>query len=84
MANSSFHEGRGTGKTATPGGPIIVNRKKIVTRKEKLPNGTLFDSGSWLTSFQLVDLQPGQQGSYDREDGNGHETGGKRSGTGRG
>jgi hypothetical protein len=33
---SVFHEGRGAGKKATPGGHIIVNRKRIVNRKEKL------------------------------------------------
>ena len=26
--SSRFHEGRGAGKTTTPGGHIIVNRKK--------------------------------------------------------
>ncbi len=30
---STFHEGRGAGKTDPPGGHIIVNRKKIVTEK---------------------------------------------------
>src|SRR2546422_10057687 len=81
---SAFHEGRGAGKRTPVGGHDLVNRKKIVNRKEKLHNGTLFDSGSWLTSFQLVDLQTGQQSSYDRKDGNGHETGGNEGGTGRG
>src|SRR6266571_3119303 len=30
------HEGRGAGKIVPPGGQIIVSRKRIVTRKEKL------------------------------------------------
>jgi hypothetical protein len=30
-----FHEGRGAGKTDPRGGRDLVNRKKIVTRKEK-------------------------------------------------
>jgi hypothetical protein len=31
-----FHEGWGAGKSTTPGGHIIVSKKKIVTEKEKL------------------------------------------------
>jgi hypothetical protein len=33
---STFHEGRGAGKSTTPGGRIIVSEKRIVTGKEKL------------------------------------------------
>jgi len=33
---SAFHEGRGAGKSTTPGGHIIVSEKRIVTGKEKL------------------------------------------------
>jgi len=31
-----FHEGRGAGKTDTPGGHRLVNKKRIVSGKEKL------------------------------------------------
>jgi hypothetical protein len=33
---STIHEGRGAGKSTTPGGHIIVSRKRIVTGKEKV------------------------------------------------
>jgi hypothetical protein len=36
VENSAFHEGSDAGKKTTPGGHIIVSRKRIVTRKEKL------------------------------------------------
>jgi hypothetical protein len=36
MGFSAFHEGRGAGKTDPQGGHILVNRKRIVNRKEKL------------------------------------------------
>jgi hypothetical protein len=29
-----FHEGRGAGKTATPGGHIIVSRKELLEKKK--------------------------------------------------
>jgi len=36
VGSLAFHEGWGAGKKTTPGGPNLVNRKKIVTQKEKL------------------------------------------------
>jgi hypothetical protein len=36
VGSERFHEGRGAGKSTTPGGHIIVSRKRIVTAKEKL------------------------------------------------
>ena len=41
MGNSAFHEGRGAGKSATPGGRIIVSEKNSYGKKK------VYGKNSW-------------------------------------